>query len=113
MRLLILILVLTPLLSKSQINRSANELARETTRDFIEKKLFKGQAYTPGAYGEIISFRDKRDLEIEWKIEHQFEITRPPGTYDKNSNGLRQTYKFTFYLNHEMKVRRAESFSKT
>ncbi len=110
MRILLSLLLLLPLYAVSQTNRSANELARETTKDYIEKKLFRGQPYTPLTYGEIKSHKDKYDLEIEWCIEHHFEISRPPGSFDKDKKMIRQPFKFTFFLDHQMKVKRAESY---
>jgi hypothetical protein len=110
MRTLICILFLLPILASAQVNRSANELAQETTKDYVQKKLFKGQPYTPISYSEIKSYRDKKDLEVEWMIEHRFEITRPPNMYDKNPASTNQPYRFIFYLDHQMKVKRAESY---
>ena len=113
MRTLLFLIFLFPLLTSAQINRSANELAQETTRNYIQKKLFKGQTYTPISYGEIKSYKDKRDIEIEWMIEHRFEISKPPGSTDKKSEETNQPYKFIFFLDHQMKVKRAESYHVT
>lgn len=112
MRTLLFLLLVAPVFVSAQINRSATELARETTKDFVVKKLFPGQAYTPVSYGEAKPCTEKDDLEIEWMIEHKFEISRPASSFDKNTNELRKYYKFIFYLNKQMKVRRAESYSK-
>ena len=110
MRTILFLLTITPFLAASQVNRSAAELARETTKEYVEKKLFVGQPYTPISYGDIKSYKDKKDMEVEWMIEHKFEISRPPGTFDKTRDMIRQPYKFIFFLDHQMKVRRAESY---
>lgn len=112
MRTLLLFFLLAPTLAFSQVNRSARELAQETTRDYIEKKLFKGQSYVPGKYGEVKPFKDKNDIQIEWIIDHEFDINRPPRSFD-NEKGGRTSYHFLFYLDHQMKVKRASSYSRS
>jgi hypothetical protein len=113
MRTLLFFLLLAPVFTSAQINRSASELARETTKDFVVKKLFPGQVYNPVSYSEAKPYTEKDDLHIEWMIEHKFEISRSASSFDKNTDGLRKPYKFIFYLDKQMKVRRAESYSKS
>lgn len=112
MRTLFLFLLLAPLVAAAQINRSANELARETTKEFVVSKLFKGENYKPVSFGELKPFKNE-DIEVEWMIEHRFEMTRQISSFDKNTIPLPRPYKFIFLLDAQMKVKRAESYSKT
>ena len=112
MRTLFILLLLAPFVATAQINRSANELARETTKEFVVKKLFKGQAYQSVSYGELKPYKTD-DIDIEWMIEHRFETKRPASSFDKNANSVKTAHRFIFFLDHQMKVKKAESYSKT
>jgi hypothetical protein len=111
MRTLLFLLLLAPVSASAQINRSATELARETTKEFVIKKLFAGQHYSPVSYGDAKPFKEKKDREIEWIIEHQFEISQLVSSFDKNIEKIKRKYRFYFLLDKQMKVRRAESYS--
>ena len=62
--------MLLPVLSFAQINRSAKELAGEQIQEYITSKLFKDRDYKPVSTGELKTFHDKRDLDIEWTIQY-------------------------------------------
>lgn len=112
MRALLFLLLIAPLFTAAQINRSATELARETTKNFVVNKIFAGQQYSPFSYGEIKPFKEKDNLDIEWVIEHRFEISRSVSSFDKNKEGVKKLYTFYFMLDKRMKVQRAEAFSR-
>jgi len=108
MRLLLLSLLSLPLLCNAQINRSANEVARERVQEYIGTKLFKDLAYKPGDYGKLKSQKD-RENDIAWSLTHQFEITDSQFVADKRI-AVRKTYNFSFYLDKELKVIKAEGY---
>jgi hypothetical protein len=74
MRSFIFLLLALPVIAAGQINRSARELASTQVQEYINKKLFKDQPYKPIYFGELKA-RKEPDPEIEWSIEHKFEIT--------------------------------------
>ncbi len=94
----------------AQVNRSANELARETTRDYIINKIFKQQGYRSRAYGELKPWTDKRSV-ISWTLDHSFEITHRQAAGFVKATDSKRAYKFLFYLDKQMKVLRAEANS--
>jgi len=107
MRLLILLLVTIPFFSDAQINRSANELAFERIKEYVETRLFKDLTYKAVSYGQLKP-QSKPHSQVMWSIEHKFEIASPVFSENKSSN-LKQ-YNFSFYLDKKLKVLRAESF---
>ena len=94
----------------AQVNRSANELARETTRDYIANKIFRNQAYRALAYGELKPWADKRSV-ISWTLDHSFEITHHQAAGFVKAVESKRAYKVLFYLDKQMKVLRAEANS--
>jgi hypothetical protein len=106
MRIIFITLLLIPLASVAQINRSAKELAGNNIKEYINTKIFKGDAYKPISYGELQPHKDNTD--IAWTIEHRFEISEPSQTPVHKANDVQQVYKFIFYLNKKMKVLKAE-----
>ncbi len=107
MRLLILLLIAIPFCSDAQINRSANELACEKVKEYVQTMLFKNHTYKAVSYGQLKPF-SKTNSHIVWTIEHKFEIT-PPVFSDNKTDNLK-SYNFSFYLDKRLKVLRAESF---
>jgi hypothetical protein len=107
MRFLLLLLITFPFFVKAQINRSANEMACEKVKEYIETKLFKDLTYKGVAYSQLKAYNDPRS-HIAWSIEHKFEIETPVYT-DKKSSVLKQ-YRFSFYLDKRLKVLKAESY---
>lgn len=106
MRIIVLLGLLFPVFVKAQINRSANEFARETVEKYITTKLFKGQPYKAVSFDELKP-REERNKEINWSIAHKFLVAETiPGT-DKT---VQHPYAFTFYLDKRMKVLRADAF---
>lgn len=78
MRIILLLLFACPLLAAAQINRSARELARETTTDYIQSKAFKNQVYHAGTFGELVDLKPTdKTSPLLWGIKHQFEIEEP------------------------------------
>jgi hypothetical protein len=106
-RFLFFVLVL-PVFSSAQINRSAREFARERIQEYIVTKLFKDLSYKPVSFGELKAHEEKNP-EIAWSIEHKFGITEIQVVSDKRTEILKP-YRFVFYLDKKMKVQRAESF---
>ncbi|HKZ67430.1 MAG TPA: hypothetical protein VJ111_13780 [Chitinophagaceae bacterium] len=108
MRLLLFSLIAIPFFSSAQVNRSANELARERVREYIVTMVFKDQPYKPVSYGELKSYKRNRS-EIEWSIEHKFEIEETQLVSEKKVV-VRKPQWFWFYLDKKLKVILAESF---
>ncbi len=108
MRLLLILLLGIPLYSSAQINRSANELAREKVQDYIVSKIFKDLLYQPILYGELKPQKQDHS-EITWFISHQFEITDSQYVADKKI-AVRKPYFFSFYLDKKLKVLAAQSY---
>ena len=107
MRLLILLLIILPFFSVAQINRSANELACERVKEYVQTMLFKNHSYKAVSYGQLKPF-SKTNSHIMWTIEHKFEIAAP--VFSDNKTGNLKAYNFSFYLDKRLKVLRAESF---
>ena len=108
MRILLLTFSSLPFFCSAQINRSANEVARERIQEYICLKLFKDQAYTAGQYGELQPQND-RETDVAWSVTHQFEIT--DSRYVSNKRiPVRTTYNFSFYLDKKLKVIKADGF---
>lgn len=106
MRIMILFCLLLPLFVNAQINRSANEFARETVEEYITTKLFKGQPYKSLSFDELKP-REEKNKAINWSIAHKFFVTETvPGT----DTTIQHPYAFTFYLDKRMKVLRADAF---
>ena len=108
MRMLLLLLLGVPFFSKSQINRSANELAREKVQEYIVTKIFKGLSYKPLSYGELKP-QKQPEVEIAWSMSHKFEILDSQFVANKKI-AVRKSYDFSFYLDKKLKVIAAESF---
>ena len=100
--------VTLPFFCAAQINRSANEVARESVGQYICQKLFKNQGYTAGQYGELQPKND-RVTEVAWSITHEFEITDSQYVSNKRIP-VRKTYNFSFYLDKKLKVIKAEGY---
>jgi len=108
MRILLLSLFSLPCFAGAQINRSANEVARESIQEYICQKLFKNQAYAAGQYGDLQPQND-RETYVAWSITHQFEITDSQYVSNKRIP-VRTTYNFSFYLDKKLKVIKAEGY---
>jgi hypothetical protein len=108
MRIIIILLALLPFSSKAQINRSANELAHETIKEYIAHKIFANKAYIPVSYGELKS-ANEQNTDIIWFVQHKFEIIEAPQLASQPATETRQQYLFTFYLDKKLKVLRAEN----
>lgn len=106
MRIIFIALLLFPLASIAQINRSAKELAGDNIKEYINTKIFKGHGYKPVSYGELKAHKDNTD--IVWTIEHRFEISETSQAPLHKATDAQQFYKFIFYLNKKMKVLKAE-----
>lgn len=108
MRLLILLLFISiPFFSDAQINRSANELACERVKAYVETMLFKNHTYKAVSYGQLKPHSKPHSL-VAWTLEHTFEIGTPVFS-DNKTNNLK-SYNFSFYLDKKLKVLKAESF---
>ncbi len=108
MRLLFILVLGIPLFSSAQINRSANELAREKVQEYIVSKVFKDMLYKPVSYGELKPQKQDHS-EIIWFISHQFEITDSQYVADKKI-AVRKPYFFSFYLDKKLKVLAAQRY---
>jgi hypothetical protein len=107
MRIVFLSLLILPLASISQANRSANQLAHENIQDYITHKIFKDKAYKPLSYQDLVSNKD--GTECVWKVAHKFEVgSRDEERQHENTDWSR--FSFTFYLNKKLKVVKAEGF---
>jgi hypothetical protein len=108
MRILLFSFFSLPFFAGAQINRSANEVARESIQEYISEKLFKNQEYSAGHYGELQA-QNNRDTHIAWSITHQFEITDSQYVSNKRVP-VRTTYSFSFYLDKKLKVIKADGY---
>lgn len=108
MRIILLAVLLLPIVSLSQVNRSATLLASENIESYVTDKLFKGGNYTSLGYDELKPIHDKA-RDIYWQIGHRFEIseTRVSGN---QRIPVRKSYYFCFYLDDRMRVKRAEAY---
>jgi hypothetical protein len=111
MRILLLMMLAIPGFLNAQINRSAKELASERTREYLVNKLFRNDAYKPVSYGELKAWNDTRS-PISWTFEHVFEIKHTNKAGFEKPQELTTTYSFLFYLDRQMKILKAESFSR-
>ena|SRR5688572_11944814 len=108
MRILLLSFLCLPFFCGAQVNRSANEVARERVQEYIGAKLFKDLGYRPGDYGELKSQNDRENY-IAWSLTHRFEITDSQFVADKRI-AVRKSYNFSFYLDKKLNVIKAESY---
>ena len=110
MRLHFILFMGLPLFSIPQINRSANELAREKVKEYIVTKIFKDLHYQSVSYGELKPQKQDHS-ETTWFISHKFEITDSQYVDDKKI-AVRKPYFFSFYLDKKLKVLAAQSYFK-
>ena len=110
MRLHFILFMGLPIFSIAQINRSANELARDKVKDYIVTKIFKNMVYQPVSYGELQPQKQDHS-ETTWFISHKFEITDSQYVDDKKI-AVRKPYFFSFYLDKKLKVLAAQSYFK-
>ena len=108
MRILLLIFISFPIFSGAQVNRSANELAREQVQEYIVTMIFKAKPYKPIYYGELTP-QNQPHSEIVWSIHHKFEIVDSQFVSDKKVAVIKP-YNFSFFLDKKLKVIGAESF---
>jgi len=108
MRILLLILISFPLFPRAQVNRSANELAREKVQEYIVTLIFKAKPYKPIYYGELKP-ENRHSSEIAWSMQHKFEIVDSQFVSDKKVAVIKP-YNFSFFLDKKLKVIGAESF---
>jgi hypothetical protein len=106
MRSILLSVLIMPVFASAQINRSAKELAGETIGKYITTILFKNQSYHPVSFGELRP-RQEENSEVIWSYDHKFEIAENKIDPDKKQPVIK-TYKFIFYLDKRMKVKRAD-----
>ena len=109
MRSFLFLALILPVFASSQINRSAREFASEQVREYVTTKLFKDVPYKPVLFGQLKVFKDGKNFEIAWTIEHKFEIAETHKVLDQKTTASKE-YKFLFYLDDKMKIVRAESF---
>ena len=110
MRIIITILLLLPFSMQAQINRSATELAKETTGEYISTKIFKDKLYQPLSFGAVKAWPDTRS-QVSWTLTHTFIITDVQRSGYNNVPDVQKTYSFLFYLDSKMKVLRAASYT--
>src|SRR5258706_16126277 len=108
MRSVLLTFFIFPFLANAQINRSAKEFASERIGDYITSKLFKDLGYQSVSFGELKNHEEK-GLDIAWSLEHRFIITDTQFESDKKI-ATHTPYKFMFYLDKQIRVKRAETF---
>jgi len=107
MRIILFLLLLFPVFTQAQINRSATEFAKEKIGEYITNKLFKGNTYQPVSFGELREWNEKGS-DIKWSITHKFEVTEIQNNYGKKSS-VQKPCKFIFYFDDRMKIVRAET----
>ena len=95
-------------LSTAQVNRSANQFAREKVRDYITTKLFRHQSYKEISYGDLQPYETPRN-KIAWTLEHRFIIAGYHQAVDMPSTDT-ASFRFLFYLDDKMKIIKAFSY---
>ena len=110
MRYLFILLLCLPLLAFSQVNRSANILARERVKEFVNEKIFKDLQYDALSYGELKAHR-RSEPESVWIITHDFEISDSRYVDDQRIQ-VRTPHSFLFYLDKKMNVVGAASYAR-
>ena len=95
-----IILLLLPVLTHAQINRSARELAQENIEEYLSKKIFKDQPIQPGTIEELVTYQPNR-AGITWKVQYKMELKEKQSDGDSTHN---VPCKFTFYLDREFMV---------
>lgn len=106
MRLLIIFLLLLPLFSIAQLNRSATELAKERIAEYITTKIFKGHAYEPLTYGMLKPMKND-PTRYNWLLSHQFAIIDTQLVADKKTL-VKKPYIFSFYMDKKLRIVSAE-----
>jgi hypothetical protein len=109
MRLLLLLLLGTPFFTAAQINRSANEFARERVEEFLATKIFKDQVYKTVSYGELKAERENRAGAV-WSINVDCWLDKSKRDDRKEAETL-QAYRFTVYLDKKLKIVSADASS--
>ena len=97
---IVFILLLLPVLSHAQINRSAKELAKENIEEYLSQKIFKNQPIQPGKIGELVAYQ-KNGVGITWKVQYKMDLKEKQNDTDSTRN---VPCKFTFYLDREFMV---------
>lgn len=110
MRSFFFFLLLLPVVTGAQINRSAKELASEKVREYVTGKLFKNKEYISISFDDIKQVGDRKKDEVVWAIAHKFEITEGGKSSFENSPKIRKKYSFIFYLDDKMKVLKADTW---
>jgi hypothetical protein len=105
---IVFILLLLPVLSHAQINRSAKELAQENIEEYLSKKIFKNQPFQSGTIGELVSYR-LNGAGISWKVQYQVDLKENQPEADSTR---KVPSKFTFYLDREFVVLLADRWFK-
>lgn len=108
MRKIVILCLLAPLFAGAQLNRSAKEYASEIIEDYVQQKLFKNQPYKPVSFGELKPVDDLKKV-ISWSMVHSFEIIEMRYEGDRKISKPK-SYKFSFYLDEKMNVKRAETY---
>ena len=111
MRTSILVLLLCiSVAAHTQINRSANQLAQESSKTWLLAKVFKGSQYEAVSFGDLKKYDDHRSKAC-WTIIHHFTITDDKQKGFGEDQTLKKSYQFQFYLDKKMNVVKAESYS--
>jgi len=104
-QLFFFLLVLASVASQAQINRSAQELARDKIGQYVTGKLFAGKKYKPISFGTLRKYVSNRKTEIAWSYRHEFILHDG----DEGSKEVAR-HSFVFYLDRRMNIRFAEDY---
>ena len=108
MRKTIFLCLLFPVFAAAQVNRSAKEYAVENIEGYVQTKLFKDQPYKSVSFGDLKAYEDSK-RQVYWTMIHSFEILETRYEADRKVPRTK-TYKFFFYLDDKMKVKKAETY---
>lgn len=106
MRIILFILLIIPFVPKAQINRSANQFARERVEAYLHNKLLKDQAYKTVAFGELKPQEaDKKG--VMWTMDCSLDKL---DRREREAGDTTKPSRFIFYLDKRLNVLRAESY---
>lgn len=108
MRLILLLVMISPVFAGAQINRSAKEFAMDRVQEYMATKMFKNRSYTPVSYGQLKP-AGQTGSKISWLIEHSFEVELTKEV-DGEKIIARKPGKLWFYMDNKMKIIRADSY---
>ena len=108
MKILFFALLMLPLFSYAQVNRSVKQLAKENTNAYLSN-IFKGRTYKLLSSGELKTF-DTKKANIAWTLDLEVEATETLKVTDTSSKTIRHLYSFRFFLDRRLEVLKSDCY---